>query len=79
MKLINPSPPTAECPPSGWNTPRPETLPLPTWWPAATALGTTLAAWGLISSVLVLGIGMLVFLVALAGWIGDIRHERRQP
>jgi hypothetical protein len=63
--------------PPGWNTPRPEVLPLPTWWPAATAFGITLTAWGLISSVFVLAAGAVVFFVSLAGWIGDIRHERR--
>lgn len=69
--------PPPESAPPGWNRPRPEVLPLPTWWPAATAFGTTLAAWGLISSNLILGIGLIVFGVSLAGWIGDIRHERR--
>jgi hypothetical protein len=71
-----PLPPESASP--DWNTPRPEVLPLPTWWPAATAFGLTLVGWGLISSLLILGIGMIVFLISLAGWIGDIRHERRQ-
>jgi hypothetical protein len=42
------------------------------------AFGITLVAWGLISSPFILGIGAVVFLVSLAGWIGDLRHERKQ-
>ena len=61
-----------------WNVPRPEALVAPTWWPAALALGSTLIAWGLVSSLIVLAVGLAVFVVSLAGWIGDIRHEHKQ-
>lgn len=65
--------------PPGWNTPKPEKLTQPTWWPAALAFGITLTAWGLISSFIVLGIGLVVVIASLTGWIGDICHERKQP
>ena len=60
----------------GWNAPKPDVIPRPTSWPAAFALGIALVAWGLIASPVLLGVGGLVFVVSLAGWIGEIRHER---
>lgn len=61
---------------AGWNAARPERMPTPTWWPAALAFGITLCAWGLISSWLMFGAGMLVTAVSLRGWILDILHEQ---
>ncbi len=60
----------------GYGRPRPETIPNPTVWPAALALGTMCLAWGLIASPIVIAVGLALFGVALGGWIGDIRHER---
>lgn len=59
----------------GWSRPKPEVLAGPTCWPAGVALGSTLLAWGLITSVIVLVIGLITFAVSLTGWIQDIRHE----
>jgi hypothetical protein len=39
------------------------------------ALGITLFAWGLVTSPVVLGVGLTLAAFALAGWIGEIRHE----
>jgi hypothetical protein len=64
--------------PSDWNAPKPDILTKPTWWPAALAFGGTLTAWGLITSAIVLVIGLAVVIVSLAGWIGDICHERKE-
>jgi hypothetical protein len=64
--------------PLDWNTPKPENLAKPTWWPAALAFGATLTAWGLITSAVVLVIGLAIVIVSLAGWIGDICHERNE-
>ena len=65
-------------PREGWNVPKPAHIPRPTAWPSALALGVTLFAWGLVTSPVVLGLGVTVFTFALAGWIGEIRHEHRQ-
>jgi hypothetical protein len=62
-------------PRAGWNKPKPDLIPRATAWPAALALGVTLFAWGLITSPVVLGVGLTLFVVSLAGWIGEIRHE----
>jgi hypothetical protein len=50
-------------------------LPSPTYWPAVLALGITFLAWGIVTSFLIAGVGLLLFVVALGGWIGDLLHE----
>ena len=62
----------------GWSVPLPESIPEPTPWPPALALGIALTGWGLIASTVVLVIGLLLFAVSLGGWIGDIRNESRR-
>jgi|HubBroStandDraft_2_1064218.scaffolds.fasta_scaffold417395_2 hypothetical protein len=61
---------------AGYSVPLPEVIPRPTWWPAAAALGVMLFAWGLLTSLTILLIGTALFATSLAGWIGEIRHER---
>ncbi len=71
--------------PSGWHKPKPERLPKPGYWPALMALGIVFILWGFAlgfnevfsSSVVTSGIGLIVFIIALAGWIGDLRDERK--
>lgn len=66
-----------EPPPPGW-TPLPlEHLPAPTFWPAGLALAITFIFWGLITSWVVLVIGLGLFAASLAGWVADLRHERQ--
>jgi hypothetical protein len=62
----------------GWNEPQPAKLPEPTAWPAAVALAVALILWGFISSFIISGVGVALFAASLAGWIGEIRHERSQ-
>jgi hypothetical protein len=50
-------------------------MPAPTLWPAALSLGATVLVWGLISSLLMTGIGVMMVAIAIVGWINDIRHE----
>ena len=64
-------------PRAGWSKPRPDLIPRATAWPAAMALGVTFLAWGLITSPVVLGVGLLLLTIALFGWIAEIRHEHR--
>jgi hypothetical protein len=58
----------------GWSRLDHIELPKPTYWPAVLALGITFLVWGLVTSVLLSGIGLILFALALAGWIGDLRH-----
>jgi hypothetical protein len=62
----------------GWNVPQPENLPEPCIWPATLALAITFLLWGLVTSLIITGVGGVLFGVALAGWIRDIRHERKK-
>ncbi len=61
----------------GWIPLHPEPLPQPTSWPATLAFAVTFMLWGIVSSPIITGVGVLLFVVSLAGWIGDIRHETR--
>ena len=56
----------------------PEEIPRPTAWPAAAAFGVTFLLWGVITSPVLLGIGLALFTASVIGWIGEIRHEERR-
>ncbi len=75
---MNPLLPPTPNPPPGWQTVPQHPLPEPTLWPAALALGSTFIVWGLASSLIITGVGLALFGVALGGWIREIRHERKQ-
>ena len=61
----------------GWSVPQPETLARPTYWPAVLAAGIIFLLWGAVAMPLVSGVGAVLCALALAGWIGELRHERR--
>ena len=54
---------------------RPEILPKPTYWPFFLAMGLAFIFWGLLTTLVVLTAGGLIFITALIGWINQIRHE----
>jgi hypothetical protein len=62
-------------PDPGWNLPRPAHLPHPTYWPAVLAMGIVFFAWGLVTNPVVTAVGVIIFFVALLGWIGEMRHD----
>ncbi len=57
-------------------------LPSPSIWPLVMALGLMICGYGIIflnaplGFPLILPIGVVVFGIAMAGWISDIRRER---
>lgn len=57
---------------------QPEELPKPTYWPFFTALGVIFIFWGILTNWIVSGIGLLLFGVALFGWITDLYRELTQ-
>ncbi len=61
----------------GWESLPLEHLPAPTYFPAGLAMGTTFLFWGLITSWVIFFVGLSLFIAALAGWITNIRHERK--
>ena len=63
--------------PPGWEPLPLEHLPQPTFFPAGLAMGTTFIFWGFITSWVILVAGLGLFVAALAGWITEIRHERK--
>lgn len=70
--------PPAEDARDDWGVPRPEIIPRPTFWPAGLAFGITFLMWGLLTSFVLIAVGLGVFVVSLAGWIGELRHEERR-
>jgi hypothetical protein len=63
---------------AGWEPLPDAQLPRPTYFPAGLAMGTTFIFWGLITSWVIFLAGIGLFAAALAGWISEIRHERKQ-
>lgn len=57
-----------------WARARPHHLPKPTYWPFFLALGLTFIFWGLLTTWIILSAGLLIFIVALLGWINILRH-----
>jgi hypothetical protein len=71
--ISKPAPPESH---SGWTVLSSEKLPEPSIWPATLALAITFLVWGLVTSLIITGVGLALFATALAGWIRDIRHAR---
>jgi hypothetical protein len=61
----------------GWTVLPPAHIPRPTYFPAGLAMGTTFLFWGFITSWVVCAVGVALFAAALAGWITEIRYERK--
>jgi hypothetical protein len=60
-----------------WDPLPAEHLPRPTYFPAGLAMGVTFLFWGLISSLVILLVGLVLFAASLAGWITELRYERK--
>jgi hypothetical protein len=50
-------------------------LPSPSAWPCVCAGGITLVLFGILTSWVLSAVGALLIALALAGWIGELRHE----
>jgi hypothetical protein len=61
--------------PSGWQRLPDTPLPRPTYFPAGVAMGAAFLFWGLITTWVVLLVGVGLFAASLAGWITELRHE----
>lgn len=56
-------------------TAKPTELPEPTYWPFFSALGVVFMFWGILTTWVITGIGLVVFAIALSGWITDLYKE----
>ncbi len=54
---------------------RPSTLPAPTYWPFFLSMGIAFIFWGLLTSRVIILAGVLIFIIALIGWINILIHE----
>ena len=63
---------------AGWEPLPPEILPHPNFFPAGLAMGITFVLWGLITSWVIVAVGIGLFVASLAGWIYEILRERAQ-
>ncbi len=60
-----------------WTPPRSQIIPRDTYSPAVMALAVVCLLWGLLTSYLISLLGFVLFALSLAGWIGELRHERK--
>jgi hypothetical protein len=63
---------------AGWNYPKPEHLPEPTYWPLVVAFGVVLALFGIVHTIAVTyvisGVGLVIMGIGISGWIGELRR-----
>jgi hypothetical protein len=63
---------------AGWNYPKPERLPQPTYWPLVVAFGIALTLFGIVHSIaityVISVVGLVLLVIGISGWIGDLRH-----
>ncbi len=52
----------------------PEIIPKPTIWPISLAFGITFIFWGFIAFIGLTFVGILITIVAIAGWITDLKE-----
>lgn len=58
-----------------WSEPPHQNIPRPTYCPAVLALAIVCLLWGMVTSYLVSLLGLVLFIVGLTDWIGELRHE----
>jgi len=66
-------------PPDGadWHVPHGH-VSAPTYWPMVLALGVAVLFWGFMTMPVVGLIGLGLMIIAIAGWIGAVRHEHER-
>lgn len=53
-------------------------MPSPSYWPITLAFGMALIAVGVVSSIIISIVGVVVMLVAIAGWTMENRAEGQE-
>jgi hypothetical protein len=62
----------------GWHIPKPEAIPAPTYWPLVLSFGATLIGFGVLTSYLISLAGIVLFILAIVKWIGEMCRDQRQ-
>ena len=62
---------------AGCNIPKPANIPSPTYWPFVLSLGATLMGLGVLTSNVISATGMVLFILAIIKWIGELSSENR--
>jgi hypothetical protein len=65
--------------PGAWSRPQGGHIPEPTYMPVVVALGVVCMLWGIVTTYLITLVGLVLFVVGIFGWIGELRHEHRHP
>ena len=59
----------------GWTRVPHEKVPEPTFWPAGVALGSVLLLWGLVTSLILVCVGLLLLTLSIAGWLEEMKND----
>ena len=62
---------------TGWNIPKPAIIPSPTYWPFVLSLGATLMGLGVLTSNIIAVAGIVLFILAIIKWVGELLSEDR--
>ena len=60
----------------GWNLPKPEVIPPPTYWPFVLSFGAALVGFGVLTSYLISLAGVVLFVLAIVKWVGEMCREQ---
>jgi hypothetical protein len=60
-----------------WNIPKPAIIPPPTYWPFVLSLGATLMGLGVLTSNVITVAGIVLFILGIIKWIGELTSEDR--
>ncbi|MGA8184465.1 MAG: hypothetical protein WB819_12575 [Terriglobia bacterium] len=61
----------------GWSKPQGVHIPEPTYMPVVMAVGMVCMLWGITTTYLITLVGLVLFVISVWGWIGELRHEHR--
>ena len=61
----------------GWSPAKPEVVPRPTYFPMLFALSAVFILFGLVTMWPMSVVGVVLIVISLIGWIGEMRHDQR--
>ena len=53
----------------------PQEIPEPTFWPIVLGFAVMFFFWGMITSLIITGVGVLMIAIAITGWITELNNE----